>query len=332
MRRLTFGAVLLVVGSTLCGSLISFGQQPGRTRVMGGPGGEAFFDYQPQAGARIIDVRIWSGEFVDSVQLVYQLPNGRTVAGPRHGGSGGTLHVIRLEGDEYILALFGRSGKYVDSLRIRTNRRTTEALGGTGGERDFRIEVPAGSRAVGLVGRSGEYLDALGLVYETYAAPRGRGGFAPGAALGGPIALTDIAGGRGGSAFADQVFPAGARIAEISIRAGEQIDAVQVIYLLPDGRFQEGPRHGGGGGEAYTFRLDSDEYIIGISGRCGEMIDSLRIHTNRRVSPVYGGGGGSRDFRINVPARSQAIGFAGRAGERIDAIGLTYMRIGSIRR
>ena len=107
------------------------------------------------------------------------------------------------------------------------------------------------------------------------------------------------------------------------VRAGDRVDAVQVIYALSDGRTSAGPRHGGGGGRENTFTLDSDEYIIGISGRYGDVLDSLRIHTNKRTSPTFGGAGGSNDFRIDVPSGSQAIGFVGRSGNTVDAIGLS---------
>jgi hypothetical protein len=106
------------------------------------------------------------------------------------------------------------------------------------------------------------------------------------------------------------------------------VDAVQVIYTLPSGRYQEGVLHGGGGGAANVFRLDPDEYVVAISGRHGDLVDSLRIHTNRRTSPLYGGSGGNREYRIDVPPGGRVIGFAGRAGDQIDAIGLAYIRGG----
>jgi hypothetical protein len=168
-------------------------------------------------------------------------------------------------------------------------------------------------------------------LYVPTSTARRRGLFATVPAAPAQIEQTAIAGGRGGSAFSDRDVPAGARIAEVNVRAGERIDAVQVIYTLPDGRSQEGARHGGMGGNAYVFRLDSDEYITGLSGRYGEMIDSLRIHTNKRVSQPFGGSGGNRDFRVDVPAGNRAVGFAGRSGKLLDAVGLTYTRGGSSR-
>ena len=111
------------------------------------------------------------------------------------------------------------------------------------------------------------------------------------------------------------------------VRAGDRVDAVQMIYILADGRLLDGQRHGGGGGNESIIRLDSDEYITGISGRCGDTIDSLRIITNKRTSQLFGGRGGSRDYRIDVPAGNQAVGFSGRAGESLDGVGLLYSAV-----
>lgn len=140
------------------------------------------------------------------------------------------------------------------------------------------------------------------------------------------MASTEIAGGRGGNNFSDLQAPAGARIIDVRIRSGDAIDAVRMVNALANGRTVMSPWHGGMGGNEHSFRLDRDEYIIGLSGRYGDTVDSLQIYTNQRVSQLYGGRGGDRDFRIDVPTGSQAIGFAGRSGDLLDAAGLTYTR------
>ena len=136
------------------------------------------------------------------------------------------------------------------------------------------------------------------------------------------LVSTNVAGGRGGRTFADFQVPADARVAEVRIRSGERIDAVQMMYVLSDGSSLAGPQHGGSGGRVNVFRLDSDEYITGLSGRYGETIDSLRIETNKRTSALFGGRGGNTDFRVDAPSGHYAVGFAGRAGDYLDAIGL----------
>jgi hypothetical protein len=344
-RGSIIGAALLV-----CLAPMALGQQLMTTRIFGGSGGNGFTDSQPPAGARVAEVRIRCGEIVDSVQLIYALSDGRTSMAPMHGGSGGRENVYRLDADEYIIGLSGRYGESIDSLSIHTNKRTSQPYGGRGGDRDFQIEVPSGNQAVGFAGQAGDRLDAIGLTYVPLQAQRRQGFFSgalsprpparqPGSGGGGnysgalsvslPIAQTSIAGGGGGVEFSDRDIPQGARISGVRVRGAEVVDSIQVLYTLSDGSPVEGPRHGGTGGSETVFRLDDDEYIIGLSGRYGDHIDSLSILTNKRTSQRLGGRGGDREYRIEVPTRSQAVGFAGRAGDHLDAIGLTYATITS---
>jgi hypothetical protein len=309
----------------LCGSILAstlaFGcgtglaQQGASTEIAGGRGGAVFNDPEPEAGARVLEVQIRAGDQIDSVQLVFALSDGSSTAGPRHGGSGGRSNVFRLDSDEYIVGLSGRCGDYIDSIRIHTNKRTSALFGGRGGDRDFQINVPAGNKAVGFSGRAGGYLDAIGLIYVPIRQLQ--------------AGQTNSAGGTGGSAFSDPDIPLGARISEVRVWAGDHIDAIQAVYLQANGRVLEGIRHGGSGGRMQSFRLDSDEYITGISGRYGDYIDSLRIQTNKRSSQSFGGRGGNRDFRIDVPAGNQSTGFVGRAADFVDSIGLNYREIRS---
>lgn len=284
-------------------------QELTQSGMAGGTGGASFADTRIPDGARVAEVRISSGNVVDSVQMVYELPNGRIVAGPRHGGPGGRLNSFRLDSDEYITAVSGRSGEYIDSIRIHTNKRSSQLFGGPGGSQEYRVSVDRGHQAIAFYGRAGEFVDAIGLIQTPITS--GRAG------------QTTVAGGRGGSPFEDDV-PAGARISEVRIYAGNNIDGIQVVYALRNGRKIEGPVHGGTGGRVNVVRLDSDEHITAISGRHGIYVDSITIHTNKRTSRTFGGRGGSRAYRIEVPARSQAVGFIGRAGNYVDAIGLKY--------
>jgi hypothetical protein len=311
------------------GSSFVAGQQVTRTELAGGSGGREFTDVAPSPTARILEIQIRSGDQIDSLQVIFILPDGRTAPGPVRGGRGGNPQVFRLDSDETIQGISGRCGDLVDSIRFHTNKRTSPTFGGRGGNREYRIEVPGGGQFAGFTGRYGSSIDAIGLaVFSSYGATRRGLGLPDRRNIPepppSPVMETTIAGGRGGNPFSDREVPSGARLAEIRISSGDMIDSIQAIYVLPDGRSMEGVRHGGGGGRVNSLRLDSDEYVIGISGRYGDKVDSIRIHTNKRVSQNYGGGGGNRDFRIEVPARNQAVGFTGRSGDLLDAIGLTY--------
>lgn len=320
-KKRIYIAVALAMVTALCGGGTAIAQQATVTDVVGGPGGSAFMDPAPEQGARVVEVQVHSGEYVDSVQLVYMLSDGRTVMGALHGGPGGQLAVFHLDADEYLVGVSGRGGEFIDSIEFQTNKRTTPTYGGNGGRRDFRVDVPPNAQVTGFAGRAGEYLDAIGL---TFAPLRRRlfSGFGGAPQPG----QTTLAGGSGGTEFVDADVPAGGRIIEVRIHAGEYLDSIQMIYAMPDGRPLEAARHGGEGGRGMSFRLGQGEYIVALSGRCGTYVDSLRIHTNKRTSELFGGRGGEREYRIDVPDENQATGFMGRSGEFLDAIGLTYGR------
>ena len=157
------------------------------------------------------------------------------------------------------------------------------------------MDVPSNTQVTGFEGRSGQYLDAIGLTFS----PLRRKSFFGFGSTPQP-GQTTLAGGSGGTEFVDADVPAGGRIVEVRIHAGEYVDSIQMIYSMPDGRPLEAARHGGEGGRGVSFRLDQGEYIVGISGRYGEYVDSVRIRTNKRTSEVFGGRGGEREFRIDV--------------------------------
>ena len=165
MYNPSFRTIALIAATILCLSLMGFSQRIEATEVYGGQGGDSFSDTQMPDGAREFEAVISSGEFMDSIQLVYMLPDGRTQSTPRRGGSGGERRVFRFDSDEYLMGISGRYGNYIDSLRIHTNKRTSSIYGGSGGNRDYRIDIPPGNHAIGFKGRAGDYLDAIGLIY-----------------------------------------------------------------------------------------------------------------------------------------------------------------------
>jgi hypothetical protein len=307
------------------GTTAIVGQQVAVTELAGGRGGREFTDSPPSPGARILEIQIRAGDTIDAIQAIYLMPDGRTAPGPQHGGRGGNPGVFRLDSDETILGISGRYGNTVDSLRFHTNKRTSPLFGGRGGDRDYRIDVPNGSQFAGFTGRSGNTIDAIGLaLISGYDMNNRRGAGLSNQPGSQQVMETEIAGGRGGSPFSDRDFPPGTRLVEIRIASGDTVDSIQGIYQIPNGRIVEGARHGGGGGRVTSLRLDSDEFVIGLSGRYGDTIDSMRIQTNKRASQQFGGRGGDRDYRIDVPGRNQAIGFVGRSGSLLDAVGLIY--------
>jgi hypothetical protein len=129
----------------------------------GGYGGAPFVD-SVSSGARVTEVQVRSGAYVDSLQMVLQLPDGQIAYMDKHGGDGGNAATFSLRDGEYINAISGRYGQYVDSIRFHTNLRVSPTYGGSGGDADYYYAAPPGWQIVGLYGRSGAYIDAVGVV------------------------------------------------------------------------------------------------------------------------------------------------------------------------
>jgi hypothetical protein len=130
-----------------------------------------------------------------------------------------------------------------------------------------------------------------------------------------------VAGGAGGTAFVDSPPLDGARIAAVLVHAGTTVHSVRIVYEARDEKRAASPRHGGTGGLARLFELEPDEHIVAVSGRHGERVHSIRLHTNKRTSPEYGTAAGT-PYRIDVQPGQTVTGFAGRAGQYLDAVGL----------
>jgi predicted flap endonuclease-1-like 5' DNA nuclease len=131
-----------------------------------------------------------------------------------------------------------------------------------------------------------------------------------------------VSGGEGGIPIKDYVIPAGARIREVQVTSGWFVDSIQVAYVDAGGSKQALPGFGGNGAEEHQFALEEDEYLVGISGRSAQYLDSIRFHTNRRVSPTYGGDGGDAEYSFLAPEGSEVVGFFGSADWYVDAIGI----------
>jgi hypothetical protein len=68
--------------------------------------------------------------------------------------------------------------------------------------------------------------------------------------------------------------------------------------------------------------LKAGEFIVGISGQFSRQVDSLRIHTNKQVSPLLGGEARGGGYAYEAPSGSEIVGFCGRAGASLNAIGV----------
>lgn len=129
-------------------------------------------------------------------------------------------------------------------------------------------------------------------------------------------------GGQGGNPFDAYDIPDDARLSAIHVYCEWVIDALRFEYVRADGTADGRPPVGGLGGNHHVFYLDDDEFLIGISGRCGWYVDGVRFHTNKRVSDLYGGQGGERDFALMAPPEYEISGLFGRSDWYVDALGV----------
>ena len=85
-------------------------------------------------GFRISGFTIWSGDYVDALQLHYVDTNtGSTFDGPKYGGDGGNSATIDFGGDENLTGITIHSGRWIDSLTFFTSTEGQYTFGGSGG-------------------------------------------------------------------------------------------------------------------------------------------------------------------------------------------------------
>lgn len=132
--------------------------------LSGGEGGMPVEDYVVPAGARIREVKLTSGWFVDSIQVGFVDATGAAQTLPGIGGHGDDEHSFLLEDDEYLVGISGYSAEYLDNIRFHTNKRVSPTYGGEGGEVEYSFLAPEGSEVVGFYGRADWYIDAIGIV------------------------------------------------------------------------------------------------------------------------------------------------------------------------
>ncbi|CAH1429847.1 unnamed protein product [Lactuca virosa] len=133
----------------------------------GGKGGNTWQFIIPD-GARIIKISVRSGDILDSICLTYKDESGY-IFSERYGGNGGSLHNIEFADDENLIGISGRFGTFqnltvITSFSFQTNIKTYGPFGLKGGT-DFSIGLAEG-KFFGFYGRSGSYIDALGVILQ----------------------------------------------------------------------------------------------------------------------------------------------------------------------
>lgn len=116
---------------------------------------------------RLESITISGGEVVDSIAFSYVDQAGRKhTAGP-WGGSGGNPYTIQLSASEFVKEVSGTFAVYagvnvIHSIKLVTNVKTYGPIGREKGT-PFSVPVQGNNGVAGFFGRSGKFLDAIGV-------------------------------------------------------------------------------------------------------------------------------------------------------------------------
>lgn len=140
---------------------------------------------------------------------------------------------------------------------------------------------------------------------------------------------TCLKGGEDGEYFSE-VLTRSNRIKEIKVWARTGIDGISVVTASPEGFITEHEARGKAIGSPEKFEFAPGECLIGLTGTWDEddgELKTLRIRTNKRLSPVFGGLGGMKgdnEFDILIPPEGAFAGYQVRGSNQINAIGLIF--------
>jgi len=122
-------------------------------------------------GARVNRVHVYHGTYVHGIEFEYLRSDGN---GYRDGGwstAAGSKHhqVIDLDHDEYISKLSGRSGSWIDTITIETNKGQTVRCGSSNGGSAFSYSAANGTGICAVRGGCGGHLHFIAPYYAKLA-------------------------------------------------------------------------------------------------------------------------------------------------------------------
>jgi hypothetical protein len=134
------------------------------TKNFGGEGGSAF-DHMNRR--RISKISVRAGKFVDGIAITYM--NGQRLS---NGGDGGEEQSMDLPEGEYVNEVKLREGNVIQSITFITNKGRKLGPCGSGKGHGIgifakegngvHVKAPNNCRLVGICGREGKWLDAIG--------------------------------------------------------------------------------------------------------------------------------------------------------------------------
>lgn len=269
----------------------------------GGKGGDGWYDGVYRGIRQIILVH---GRVIDSINIEYD-KDGRSVWS-KHGGIGGTK-TDKIQLDYPRESLTSISGYYDNCLTSLTLESNYKKYGPYGVQRGTYFSFPTEGKIVSFHGRSGWYLDCIGVYLSNLPAPDLLKSIQP-------ISVGPW-GGQGGEMWKDRVCSG---IHQIIIAQGEFIDSIKIEYDRDGTRVWSS--HGGTGGyKTHKIELDYPrEYLTSFSGHYKNCVTSLSFESNLRK---YGPYGVQQGTYFSAPLlEGKIVGFHGRSGWYLDCLGV----------
>ncbi|XP_075090066.1 putative late blight resistance protein homolog R1B-23 isoform X1 [Nicotiana tabacum] len=141
----------------------------------GGTGGS---EWNYMLKSPIKEILIAHGDVIDSIMFKTIIEQGTTIDSPKFGGDGGQRDKVVIEATplEYLTGIKGTFGRFYDhsvikSLCFITNAKNYGPFGCEAGGTPFSLVMKEGVAIVGFHGRSGLYLDAIGVYLQKLAPP-----------------------------------------------------------------------------------------------------------------------------------------------------------------
>lgn len=148
-----------------------------------------------------------------------------------------------------------------------------------------------------------------------------------------PLLRSGGIGGPNGTAFDDYILFNKTNVTIVGIRSinishGDQVDALQVTYVLSNGSTHHGPVHGNYTNPPVTIWLEPEEHLIKLEGKTNSALaDQLTITTigpayERKVYGPFGKTG-----RTEFAMEGNILAFHGRSGNLLDSIGVYFFEV-----
>lgn len=131
-------------------------------------------------------------------------------------------------------------------------------------------------------------------------------------------------GGMGGNTFIDNPPSDFFTINSMRICSGSVVDSIETTYKDVSGNTYSYGRKGGNGGSCSTLYFQSGEHIASVSGKYGNVIDSIVITTNYGRVLSKGGSGGKKAYKYTGNDQFTIAGFKGASANVMDSIGVIY--------